>query len=90
MIILWKADFEGDDKQMERVDAKMKELGEEHGFGVNGPYLPQDAALLYIFEGTIEQMSKSGREFLPWLEKEDIPLTPLRYEVAQTPDEFWG
>lgn len=90
MLIIWKADFEGDDKELEKVDRKMKELAEEVGYGIQGPFLPQDASLLYLFEGTVEDMSASGREFLPWLEEEGIPLTPLRYEIAQTPDEFWG
>lgn len=90
MIILWKADFEGDREQLDQMDDKMRELGDKHGFGVQGPFLPQDASLLYIFEGTVEQMSASGREFLPWADKANVPVTPLSYEIAQTPEEFWG
>ncbi|MGQ0536073.1 MAG: hypothetical protein ACT4PT_08375 [Methanobacteriota archaeon] len=90
MIILWKADYDGGKGELESIDRKMKELSKKHGFQVEGPFLPQDASLLYIFRGTLEQMSASGREFLPWLESEGIPLNPLRYEIAQTPEEFWG
>lgn len=90
MLIIWRADFDGNQKDLERVDQKMQEQAKKHGFTAEGPFLPQDAALLYLFHGTIEQMNKSGREFLPWVEKEGIALTPLRFEVAVTPEEFWG
>ena len=90
MLIIWRADFDGDEKQLAKADRKMREQGKKHGFTIDGPYLPQDASLLYLLNGTIEQMNRSGREFLPWLAKEKIPLTPLRYEVAVTPEEFWG
>lgn len=90
MIILWRANFDGTQEQMDTADRKLKELSKEHGYGLDGPYYPQDASLLYILRGSIEQMNKSGRAFIPWLEEEGIPLTPLEFEVAITPEEFWG
>ncbi len=90
MMILWKANFDGTRDEMETVDRKLKDLSKDIGYSIDGPYFPQDASLLYILHGSIEQMNKSGREFLPWLEEENINLTPLEYEIATTPEEFWG
>lgn len=90
MLIIWRADFEGDAKQLERVNAKFQEQAKKVGYKVEGPFLPQDASLLYLIHGTVEQMNQSGREFIPWAEKEGIAITPLKYEIAVTPQEFWG
>lgn len=90
MLILWRADFDGDTKQLERVNAKFQETAKKYGFRYEGPYYPQDASLLYLIHGTVEQMNQSGREFLPWAAKEGIPITPVRYEIAVSPQEFWG
>ncbi len=91
MIVIWKADFDGTDKELERVNKKFEELSKKHGYKIDGPYYPQDASLLYIMHTKVyENLNKSGREFLRWSMKEKIPITPLRYEVAVTPKEFWG
>lgn len=90
MLILWKANFDGDRDELQTVDHKIKDLSKDQGYTIDGPYYPQDASLLYLIHGSIEQMNESGRQLLPWLEEEDIDLTPLEYEVAVTPDEFWG
>ncbi len=91
MIVIWKADFEGSEKDLEKVNKKFDELAKKIGYKYEGPYYPQDASLLYILHGKkYEDLNRSGREFLRWIEKEKIKLTPLRYEVAVTPKEFWG
>jgi len=90
MLIMWKADFDGTDKQLEQVNQKMKELSKKVGYKFDGPYYPQDASLLYLIYGTLEQMNESGRQFIPWAAENEIPITPLRFEVAVTPEEFWG
>ncbi len=90
MLILWRANFDGTEDEMETADRKLKDLAKDHGSQIDGPYYPQDASLLYLFHGTIEQMNETGRSFIPWLDDQGIPMTPLEYEIAVTPDEFWG
>ena len=91
MIVIWKADFEGTDKDLERVNKKFDELSKKHGYKYDGPYYPQDAALLFVMNTKkFQDLNKSGREFLRWVAREKIPITPLSYEVAVTPKEFWG
>ncbi|HLB67625.1 MAG TPA: hypothetical protein VJN63_03995 [Thermoplasmata archaeon] len=91
MLIIWKAEFNGDDKQLARVSELMMESAKEVGGRADGPYFPQDADLLYLlWTKEYEDMNRSGRKFLTQVAKEKLPVTPLRYEVAVTPKEFWG
>jgi len=91
VLVIWKADFEGDDKQLARVNELMEETAKAVGAKVDGPYYPQDASLLYLmWAKEYEDMNRSGRVLLQKVMKEKLPLTPLRYEVAVTPKEFWG
>jgi len=90
MITIWRADFDGDRKQLEKLDRKFRDLGKKHGVTVDGPFLPQDASLLYIAHHAPSKLNAAGPEFLAWVQKEKLPLTPLRYEIAHTPEEFWG
>jgi len=93
MIIIWRADYDGDD-----LDADLKKLDQIHsniiekvGGKIDGPYLPQEGALLYIFHvDKYEWLNQAGRLWLAEVEKAKIPITPLRYEVAVTPREFFG
>jgi len=48
MLIIWKAEFNGDDKQLARVSELMMESAKEVGGKADGPYFPQDADLLYL------------------------------------------
>jgi hypothetical protein len=88
MLTIWRVDFEGDSKQFDKFDRKVKELAKKNGVSVDGPYLPQDTSFLYLFHGPVEKITAGGPELLTWVGKENIPVTPVRYEIAQTPDEF--
>ncbi len=91
VLIIWKADFEGDDKQLARVNDLLERTTKEVGGKIDGPYYPQDASLMYlIWAKQYEDVNRSGRKFLAAVQKEKLPITPLRYEVAVTPEEFWG
>lgn len=52
------------------------------------PYLGQDTTFVYLFHGPLSKLMVGGPEFLGWAAKERIPVTPVRYEIAQTPEEF--
>lgn len=89
--VIWKADFDGDDKQLARVNELLEQTTKEVGGRIDGPYYPQDASLLFLFWAReYEDLNRSGRKFLAAVQKEMLPVTPLRYEVAVTPREFWG
>jgi len=91
VLVIWKADFEGDDRQLARVNELLEQTTKEVGGRIDGPYYPQDASLLYlVWTKQFEDMNRSGRKLLSQIAKEKLPLTPLRYEVAVTPKEFWG
>jgi len=91
VLIIWKADFSGTDKQLARVTELLAETTKELGGKMDGPFYPQDAALMYLFWAKeYEDLNRSGRKFLEKATKEKLPITPLGYEVAVTPKEFWG
>ena len=91
VLVIWKADFEGNDKQLARVNELLEQSAKEVGGKIDGPYYPQDASLMYLlWAKQYEDMNRSGRKFLAAVQKEKLPITPLRYEVAVTPEEFWG
>lgn len=88
MLTIWRAGFEGDSKQFERFDRKLKELSKKNGVGVDGPYLGQTTTFVYLFRGPMGKLNAGGPELLGWVAKEHIPLTPVSYEIATTPEEF--
>lgn len=94
MLTLWYADFSGTEKELDRVNELLDRAAKEAGVGMKrmGPYLTQGGAdYLWVFEmEKFEDMSLTGRRFLRMVQKEKLPLTPMRYEVAVTPREFWG
>jgi len=91
VLIIWKAEFTGDEKQLARVNELLAETTREVGGKIDGPYFPQDADLLYLFwTKAFEDMNRSGRKFLQAVMKEKLPVTPLNYEIAVTSKEFWG
>lgn len=68
-----------------------RENVKKFGGSVEGPYYPQSNDLLYIFHvDSYEWLNKAGRVFLKRVQEEGINITPMRYEVAVTPKEFWG
>jgi len=91
MIILWKADYEGTDLQSD-----LKKLHEVHvkiqqkvGGTMEGPFFPQDASVLYIFHvKEYEWLNKAGR--LYFAEAGNQNFVPKSYEIAVTPEEFFG
>ncbi|MBI2185110.1 MAG: hypothetical protein HYU39_09150 [Thaumarchaeota archaeon] len=91
MIIIWYADFEGTEKDLKRINKIFSDITKKVGGTVEGPYYPQDADLMYIAKvKNFDWINQSGRIFLKKVEEEGIKITPVRYEVAVTPDEFWG
>jgi hypothetical protein len=91
MLILWYADFDGIDTTLEHVNTLLRELMETIGGSVNGPYFPQSEALLYLFNvKKFKQFNQAGRLFLKRVDEEGINIVPVRYEIAVTPEEFWG
>ncbi len=93
MIILWKADYDGDDmgadlKRLDKINSKVqKQLGGK----IEGPYLPQDASVLYIFHvDQFEWLNKAGRIWMKEVEKAKLRFVPKSYKVAVTPTEFFG
>lgn len=91
MIIIWYADFEGDEKDLRKANSIIQEVTKKVGGSADGPYYPQDADLMYIFKvKNYDWLNQAGRIFLPRVVKEGIKITPKRYEVAVSADEFWG
>lgn len=91
MVILWYADFDGDDRELKKLNGIFKEITDKIGGSFDGPYYPQNEALLYIFKvDDFDWLNQAGRIWFKRVEKEGIKCTPIRYEVAVTPREFWG
>ncbi len=90
MLVIWRANFSGTREQLHKVEEKMKELAAKHGEKVDGPYYAQDTDLLWLMWTESANIGKSGRDFLPWVQKEGIPLEPVRWEIGQSEQEFWG
>jgi hypothetical protein len=91
MLIIWYADFVGTNEDLKKVNRIFKEITDNVGGSVKGPYYPQKESLMYIFNiDNYDWLNQSGRIFLKRIEEEEIDITPVRYEVAVTPEEFWG
>ncbi len=93
MIILWKADYDGKDIQadLKKLDAIQAKIQKMIGGRFEGPYFPQDASVLYIFHvDEYEALNRAGRIYFAEAEKANLPFTPKSYEVAVTPQEFFG
>jgi hypothetical protein len=91
MLIIWYADFDGTDEDLEKVSEIFGEITDKIGGSVDGPYYPQTDALMYIFNvKSFDWLNQGGRIFINKVQEEGINITPVRYEVAVTPEEFWG
>ena len=93
MIIIWKADYEGDDirRDLKRLDKIQKKIVKKLGGEVEGPYFPQDASVVYIFHvDEYEWLNKAGRIYFEEVPKAKLAFVPKTYEVAVTPKEFFG
>ena len=91
MLIIWYADFDGTNETIKKVNKLFKEIMDKIGGSVEGPYLPQSESLMYLFNfKKFEQLNQVGRIFVKKVDEEAINITPVRYAVAVTPEEFWG
>ncbi len=90
MLVIWKANFSGTPEQLEKVKAKLEEDGNKNGSKVDGPYYAQDADLMWLFWTEPNNIGLGGKDFLPWVIKEKIPIEPVKWEIAITEKEFWA
>jgi hypothetical protein len=93
MIILVRLDYEGDDlqndlKKMSEINSKIESRIEGK---IEGPFFPQQSTLLFIFHvDKYERLNEAGRTFYAEMSKLKLPFVPDTYEVAVTPEEFFG
>jgi hypothetical protein len=93
MIILVRVDYEGADlqndlKKLNRIHMKIEKATRGK---IEGPYFPQQSTILYIFHvDKYERLNEAGRVFYSEMEKLKLPFVPNTYEVAVTPQEFFG
>jgi hypothetical protein len=93
MIILVRIDYEGNDlqndlKKMNQLNAKIEKA---IGGKIEGPYFPQLSTILFIFHvDKYERLNEAGRVFYSEMSKLKLPFVPNTYEVAVTPEEFFG
>jgi hypothetical protein len=93
MIILVRIDYEGNDlqndlKKMSEINSKIES---RIGGKIEGPFFPQQSTLLFIFHvDKYERLNEAGRTFYAEMSKLKLPFVPDTYEVAVTPEEFFG
>ena len=93
MIILVRLDYQGEDLQndvrkMNEIHAKIEK---SIGGKIEGPYFPQQSTLLFIYHvDKYERLNEAGRFFYSEVSKLKLPFVPDTYEVAVTPEEFFG
>ena len=93
MIILLRIEYQGTDlqndlKKMNKINSKIEKAT---GGKIEGPYFPQQSSLLYIFRvDKYERLNEAGRVFYAEMAKLKLPFAPNTYEVAVTPQEFFG
>jgi len=90
MLVIWKANFSGTKEQLEKAKRKLQEIGKKAGERVEGPFYAQDADLMWLFWTRDGNIGVSGREFLPWVAENGIPIEPVSWEIGITEKEFWG
>lgn len=90
MLVIWRANVSGSREQLAKVNEKPKELATKYGEKIDGPYYAQDTDLLRLMWTKTGNLGESGREFLPWVRTNDLPIEPVRWEVATTEKEVWG
>jgi hypothetical protein len=90
MLVIWRANFSGTREELAKVDEKLKEIAKKRGERVEGPFYGQDTDVMWLSWIKSGNIGESGREFLPWVMKNKVPIEPVRWEVALTDQEFWG
>ena len=77
LIIIWKADYEGEhfEEDLRKLQALQKHIQEEIGGTAEGPFLPQDASVVYIFHvKEYEWLNKAAESTFP---KSQSKISPL-------------
>ncbi len=93
MIILIRVEYEGDDlqndlKQMGKINSKIEKAT---GGKIEGPYFAQQSTILLIFHvDKYERLNEAGRVWYTEMAKVELPFVADTYEVAVTPEEFFG
>jgi hypothetical protein len=93
MIILVRLNYEGDDlrndlTKMNKIHSKIEKATRGK---IEGPYFPQQSTLLYIFHvDKYERLNEAGRIFYTEMSKLKLPFVAETYEIAVTPEEFFG
>jgi hypothetical protein len=93
MIILVRLDYEGDDLQgdLKKLNEVNSKIASEIAGRIEGPYFPQQGTLLFILRvDKYERLNQAGRMFYAEMSKLKLPFVPDTYEVAVTPEEFFG
>jgi len=93
MIILVRLDYDGDDlpNDLKKINKLHSKIEKAVGGRIEGPYFPQQGSLLYIFHvDKYERLNEAGRVFYSEMGKLKLPSVPNTYEVAVTPEEFFG
>jgi hypothetical protein len=93
MIILVRLDYEGDDLQndLKKMSGVNSKIESRIGGKIEGPFFPQQSTLLFIFHvDKYERLNEAGRTFYAEMSKLKLPFVPDTYEIAVTPEEFFG
>jgi hypothetical protein len=93
MIILVRLDYQGDDLQndLKKMSGINSKIESKIGGKIEGPFFPQQSTLLFIFHvDKYERLNEAGRIFYAEMAKLSLPFVPDTYEVAVTPEEFFG
>jgi hypothetical protein len=93
MIILVRLDYEGEDLQndLKRMSEVNSKIESRIGGKIEGPFFPQQSTLLFIFHvDKYERLNEAGRTFYAEMSKLKLPFVADTYEVAVTPEEFFG
>ena len=93
MIILIRIDYQGSDlqndlKKLNEIHAKIEKAT---GGKIEGPYLPQQSTILAIFHvDKYERLNEAGRMWYAEMSRLKLPFVADTYEIAVTPEEFFG
>ena len=92
MIIIVRMDADVSDvKTLKKIDKIHSEITKKLGGKIEGPYFPQHESLMYIMHcDRYEYLNEAGRIWMKMVAQEKINVTPITYEVAVTPKEFFG
>jgi hypothetical protein len=93
MIIIVRLDYQGENLQndLKKLRGINSKIESKIAGKIEGPYFPQQSTLLFIFHvDKYERLNEAGRIFYAEMAKLKLPFSPDTYEVAVTPEEFFG